>query len=97
VERLSDEQRAVLEATDRVMIEHALEIAEWCEADGRWQERALERIPKKRWWWLDLIANGTYPVRLLPKHLRETALNARRNALRPNFDTLHVSGGVCPA
>lgn len=82
MERLSDEQRAVLEATDRVMIEHALEIAEWCEADGRWRERARERIPKERWWWLDLIANGTYPVRLLPKHLRETALNARRNALR---------------
>jgi len=82
IERLSDEQRAVLEATDRVVIEHASEIAEWCEADGRWRERARERISKERWWWwLDLIANGTYPVRLLPAHLRQTALCARRKVL----------------
>jgi len=78
---LSDEQRAALEATDHVVIEHESEIAERCEADGRWRVRARERIPKERWRWLDLIANGTYPVKLLPKHLREAALNTRRKTL----------------
>lgn len=26
------------------------------------------------WWWLDMIAEGTYPSELLPEHLREVYL-----------------------
>jgi len=27
--------------------------------------------PLERWWWLDLIEDGKYPVELLPDYLKE--------------------------
>lgn len=59
---------------DHIMIDHAPEIAEWCEADGRWLEREHYRIPKERWWWLDEIAEGRYPVELLSDYLKRNAV-----------------------
>ncbi len=42
-------------------------------AEPAW-ERVLGEIEpplKAWWWWLDKIAEGTYPSELLPEHLRE--------------------------
>lgn len=80
--KLSPEQVEIVRGTDLAMIEHAPEIAEWCDIDGRWGERedcAAEWniTHDKWWWWLDEIAAGTYPLELLPDYLREAAVEYR--------------------
>lgn len=79
---LSAEQEELVRGADVAMIEHAPEIAEWCEVDLRWAERERYRerwhITRDQWWWwLDEIAAGTYPLELLPGYLREAAAKYR--------------------
>lgn len=75
---LTPEQVGLVCGADLAMIEHAPEIAEWCDIDGRWWERVEHASDWNItydlwWWWLDEIALGVYPLELLPDYLRDTA------------------------
>ncbi|WP_449246493.1 hypothetical protein [Desulfarculus baarsii] len=70
-DELTAEERALVAASDAVLIDAADKVAEFWRVDSVASIRERDQPPKEAWWWwLHEIAEGAFPAELLPKAAR---------------------------
>ena len=70
-EELTEEQRRRVKTADRNLVANAYLAAPFYSEDQTVEDRVQENIPLSDWWWwLDKIADGSYPQDLLPEWVR---------------------------
>lgn len=70
-DELNDEQRRRVKTADRNLVANAHLAAPFYREDEVAEVREEEAIPLSRWWWwVDKIAEGSYPEDLLPEWVR---------------------------
>ncbi|MCR4426181.1 MAG: hypothetical protein NUW23_08355 [Firmicutes bacterium] len=77
---LTEEQLEVVHNADAALIEHAREISQSPVYDEKRAGNFRGKNPPPKeywWWWLDEIAEGVYPLNVLPEYLRDEAARFR--------------------
>lgn len=70
-DELTDEQREQVKIADRNLVANAHLAAPYYREDQTAEDRVQENIPLSDWWWwLDKIADGSYPEELLPEWVK---------------------------
>ncbi len=68
---LSENIRARVRQADRELVRNAaLTASYWRQDDVSWDRDKLSVPLADWWWWLDKIADGSYPEELLPEWVR---------------------------
>lgn len=66
-DQLTSEERDLVHQTDQVLIANAARVAPFWAKELAEDREALD-IPQAHWWWfLDNVADGSYPRELLPE------------------------------
>ncbi len=65
--QLTEEELAQVRAADQVLIREAARLAPWWRREVAEDREELGLARERWWWWLDQIADGTYPRELLPE------------------------------
>ncbi len=69
-DQLTEEERALVRAADRVLVREAVRLAPWWRKELA-EDRATFGFPLAHWWWwLDKIAEGDFPAEFLPEWVR---------------------------